>query len=336
MYSVCVVDEEPKSFKSMESAADAPAADAARPSVAVLLAGQIRSLAEPPVRRELLLNVVRPTGASVLAHLSPEHEYSAWHNFSVGSVARDVTDDARTEALAAALRHDLRPVYLCIEPDEVVRNHPRWRGALLHRPQRWSVLFFRWLLLHGALQAEERRRGAAYTLVFRLRPDLLLTCTLPEPPDVLNWMGAYSALQHGDAALLMRRDAADVALRIYLHANATAPCAVAVEICVPGLLALRGHTVASMKLNTVALVRPEAFCGRPSSARLPEWLSCGRSSLSEGPPTTRPRCTATAARSATQAWNLTAHVQHWRERHFVARARKNVSVGATGVGRNSS
>ena len=55
----------------MVSAADAPAADAARPSVAVLLAGQIRSLAEPPVRRELLLNVVRPTGASVLAHLSP-------------------------------------------------------------------------------------------------------------------------------------------------------------------------------------------------------------------------------------------------------------------------
>ena len=199
---------------------------AARP-VAVLLAGQARTLREPQVRQELLRNVVRPTSAALFAHISPQHDYAPWHNYSFVADAGDPEDD-----LATALHREFDPLpYLRVEPDEqVIRRRQqsnggsnRWYGAIpwLERP---SVLFFRWVLLLEALEVDERRRANRYGVVLRLRPDLVLTCQLPADP--LTMLGGYDVVQHGDLALFMRREAASIALSMYQQAaRVAAMCA---------------------------------------------------------------------------------------------------------------
>ena len=278
---------------------------AARP-VAVLLAGQARTLREPQVRQELLKNVVRPTSAALFAHISPQHDYAPWHNYSFVADDGDPEDD-----LATALRREFDPLpYLRVEPDEqVIRRRQqsnggsnRWYGAIpwLERP---SVLFFRWVLLLEALEVDERRRANRYGVVLRLRPDLVLTCQLPADP--LTMLGGYDVVQHGDLALFMRREAASIALSMYQQAHESQPCALKVELCVPGLLVLRNYSVGTMVPGTVALVRPAAFCSNSRKWKAPEWLACGRKYL--GQP--KPRC-----RAAPRVWNLSEHVRYWREK----------------------
>ena len=95
-------------------------------------------------------------------------------------------------------------------------------------------------------------------------------------------MRGYSALQHGDVMLIAQRDAAEVALHTYVHANASALCALKAELCVPGLLAAHNFSLATLTPGTVSVVRPAAFCIQPHlQARLPEWLSCGRAALAK-------------------------------------------------------
>lgn len=264
--------------------------------VALLLAGQSRTLSESQVRRDLITSVVRPTRAVLFAHLSAEHEYDVWHNFSTSS-------EASADSLVDIIRAEFHPVaFLRVENDREVQRHPSWSGVL-QRPQRFSVLFFRWLLLHKALANEETRRGSRFEIILRMRPDLIVSCSLPL--DVGAWMRGYSALQHGDVMLIAQRDAAEVALHTYVHANASALCALKAELCVPGLLAAHNFSLATLTPGTVSVVRPAAFCIQPHlQARLPEWLSCGRAALGRA----KLPCAA-----PTRSWNLTEHVKYWRD-----------------------
>ena len=234
------------------------------PSIAVLLAGQARTLLEPNVRRELLDSV---NGSALFAHLSTEHSYAHWHNFSVPSAS-----GASSSELGASLRREFhRPLHhLRIVPDEeLIRTSSLWIGSVAGR---FSALFLRWLVLHGALEDVERTRRSRFEFVLRLRPDLLLLCLVPS--DVTAWMGGYDAVQQGDWALLLKRHAADVALRAYLYANASATCSHRVETCVPSFLSMRNYSVGSIS-GFAWVVRPESFCAA-FVGKLTDSLVCGR------------------------------------------------------------
>ena len=290
------------------------AASSADATLAVLLAGQVRTLAEPQVLREARLNTVRSAHAAVFAHLSLEHEPAKWHSkFQSGSTS-PVRAHANASAVAAwrnAFRTAFRPLYMRLASDEEVirQGHPRWAGSLSGQPGAQSVLFFRWLLLHDELVRVERGRGSRFAFVLRLRPDAILLCKLP--PDPVSVLGGYDAAQTGDAVVLMTRDAADVALAAYLHAADAWPCQLKVELCVPSLLIERRFSVGALDPGAV-VVRPEAMCANDAyQKRMAEqqWLSCGRSHLG----TPKPACGA-----APRPWNLTARTQHWTRRRGAA------------------
>ena len=279
-------------------------------SVALLLAGQARTFVEQQVRQDLYDTVARPTRATLFAHLSMEHEYASWHNFS----ALTPSSEKHASALIVdAIRQQFTPVaYLRVQSDrDVASTSSLWRGTLQHL-QRQSVLYLRWLLLHRALVAEEQRRGSLFKVVLRARPDLLLTCALPHADALAAWMSNYDAVQHGDVVLIARRAAAEVALQAYLYANTTWSCGIKIELCVPGLLASRNLLLGTLLPGTFAVVRPHEFCARAelqqSRNRLPDWLACGRSHLA----TRRSRCSA-----APRSWNLTHHEQFWLARRSV-------------------
>ena len=257
-----------------------------RPShqLAVLLAGQARTFLEPRVRQQLL-NAV--SSSSLFAHLSTEHSYAEWHNFSVPvSPAPALTANRLTASLRREFRGKL--AYSRVESDEEVSTSSRWIGPVAGM---FSALFLRWLLLDVALQHEEHRRGSLFRFVLRLRPDLVLLCSVPS--DLAAWMGDHDALQQGDWALLMKRRAADLALGAYLHANLTYFCSHRIEACVPSLLVSRNYSVASVK-GFAWVVRPETFCSA-LSGKLSESLGCGRGVIGRQP---RAPCTSRDRRLA--------------------------------------
>ena len=95
----------------------------------------------------------------------------------------------------------------------------------------------RWSLLYNAMVDKEKSSAAQFEFVLRLRPDMrpdsLLHCVLT--PISLDLAG-YDAVQDNDFALLLRRDAANVALTAYEQANRMAHCQLKVELCVSAIL----------------------------------------------------------------------------------------------------
>ena len=270
------------------------------PSIAAVLAGQLRTLSETLVQRESYQALVRPTHAAVFAHVSFEHSYAPWHKLN-GDVHH--IDAEQKERIINAIRDLFKPVYFQIASDSEVEQNSRWVGRTDGAAGEQSVLFFRWLLLLEAIRLEENRRGSKFSLVLRWRPDVVLLCELPA--DVLRWMHGYSAVQAGDQAIVMTRSAATVALSSYLHASNSPACKLKIELCVPGILLAHNFSVATMGQPGAAIVRPEFFCSHASHEVMLKHdprLSCGRSYLGS-----RKQICATDPR----VYNMTARMQFW-------------------------
>ena len=274
-----------------------PSAADAVPSVAVLLAGQVRSLIEPKVSHDIR-SVLRHMRPMVFAHLSLEHSYAPWH-----SLQPDTSGNAsNVQYISSMIRRTFRPAYLRIMPDSQVVKDPRWVGRAQGQAGEQSVLFFRWILLLEAMSSVETERGSRFGFVLRQRPDSVLLCEPAASPA--RWMDGFHAVQDGDQVVLMTRDAASVALSAYLHASQSAPCRLKVELCVAALLLSQGFSVGTMQPGA-AVVRPEAFCTHVNGKAMlqdNDKLSCGRSFLgSRKPPCSTPPT----------YWNLTSKVAYW-------------------------
>ena len=149
---------------SMAHSVAADDAPATLHPLALLLAGQVRTLQEERMRAELLSAVVQPSNAAVFAHLSPEESPAAWHFGPVGgrsdpSQVAPAATAALSAGFAAAFRREFRPVFFELVADAELQGHPRWAGELLGSVRTQSALYFRWLLLHDAV---ERREAAAH------------------------------------------------------------------------------------------------------------------------------------------------------------------------------
>ena len=249
-------------------------------SCAILLAGQMRSLAEPDTLRALRRHVLDATNSSVFAHLNIEDNSSpSWAAHMIDHSNR--SDLGVHASRVHAVRRSLNPIYMRIEPDWFVVQHPRWVGSLRGQPGEQDILFFRWLILREAMEAEETARGRKFKLVLRLRPDTVPLCELPR--DLASW-GA-DALISDDIAVLMRREVASVALDIYSHAEALPACRLKFELCVPALLESEGFSVFDLRPTSTcggafAIVRSQSFCDDPASLSYPPNMRCGRTQLS--------------------------------------------------------
>jgi hypothetical protein len=254
------------------------------PAVALLLAGQIRTLEEPQMLRETRLRVVNNLErTAVFAHLSPEHSYTAWHNWGH---LEAVYTKSQQESVVAEIRRALHPRYLEILTDDEVKRHREWSGPLGGDVGAQSVLFFRWYLLYTAMEAAEVEAQSCFKIVIRMRPDLLLGCTL-EHAHLAQMFDAFDALMNKDLLLVMTRKASSVALRAYQGANTSWECNLKVELCVDALL-LRHNFSLGVIPFPVAILRPAALCAENSSAltalQLAPDLGCqARSNLASHP-----------------------------------------------------
>jgi hypothetical protein len=131
----------------------------ARPqsSLALLLAGQIRTFVEPQVRHELYRTIVSSSQAVTFAHLSPESTYAPWHlrgssraSWQPGRrlASHEVMlNETVVQLVVRETRALFRPTFLRVETDTATTNHTRWTGRLRGDSAASSVLAFRWLLL---------------------------------------------------------------------------------------------------------------------------------------------------------------------------------------------
>ena len=273
-------------------------------SLAVLLAGQVRTLSEPAVLDNLRRDIVQHMGAIVFAHVSIEHTYS-WHLHLANMSTRWKATDSGTHPRVDAIKRALMPVYMRVESDLDIVGHPKWAGSLHGQPGEADTLFFRWLLLRDALVSEEAVRGTRFAFVLRLRPDLVMRCRLSRDPTL--WMGRFHAVQDADLAMLMRREAAQLALGIYTRAEKLPACLLKVELCVPALLAASGFAVAEVNGNFTAIVRSQAFCDGPvATAIQAKNMKCGRAFVGGS---AKPWCSSTPL----QAWAISRHVEKWMQ-----------------------
>ena len=163
------------------------------------------------MRAELLSAVVQPSNAAVFAHLSPEESPAAWHFGPVGgrsdpSQVAPAATAALSAGFAAAFRREFRPVFFELVADAELQGLRRWAGELLGSVRAQSALYFRWLLLHNAV---EREAAAArrFPYVLRLRLDILPGCAL-RPPSVAQLLEpGLDAVALSDQLVLLRRSA---------------------------------------------------------------------------------------------------------------------------------
>lgn len=278
--------------------------------LALLLAGQIRTFEEQPVRRALIRSVIKPYGAAVFAHLSPEHSIAKWHD-STRSDDRP-RQTATPLALARLIRDEFAPGFLRIQTDsELIAKQPQWVGHLRGDSRQYSALMLRWLVLLHAIKGEEVAGGGRrFLLVLRIRPDVVLRCTFP-PSWVLqlaegrasSLLAPHSALVSRDFLVLMDRRAADTALAAYVFANTSRDCQLKAELCVPSLLLARNLSVGLLDQEAASIVRPPSV--RCSSLAAAGSFDCGRTFLTT---VGGSRCCAT---QAALPWNLTRKRQFW-------------------------
>ena len=293
------------------------------PNIALLLAGQIRSFSERLLQRDTHAHFVQALSAAVFAHLSFEHSYAPWHKLIVNESSAN--EQLR---ISSSIRRLFRPVYFQTLTDAEVMKSSSWVGRASGATSEQSVLFLRWLLLLEAMRSDERVRGSRYGLVLRMRPDATFLCKLPS--DLPRWMNGFDAVQEGDQVMLMTREAASVALSVYLHGPQSAPCRLKVELCVPAVLSAHNLSVANMGQPGAALVRPEAFCVHAASVAMLQHdpkLSCGRTFLGA---THKPLC-----RDPPRAWNLSARLTYWSsDARAARRAAARGSTDSQGMARS--
>ena len=274
----------------------------------VLLAGQIRTFQENDVRRALALVIQQ---AVVFAHLSPEQTVASWHP---AQVAHRVEGNSISLSLIRDIRSEFQPRLLEVMTDEQVLASNRWGGHLIGDAGQWSILMLRWLLLFEVMVADERRHAYRFGNVLRMRPDALLMCTPSRQPVA---MAPFDVLVARDYAVLMVRDAAEIVLTAYLHANRSAMCHIKFELCVPALALTRGLAVGVMR-PSAAVVRPASFCNRSQSEKIGGAGGCGRAELNKvlglrgdgravRATTSLPACAGHSA----PAWNMTARLLYW-------------------------
>ena len=262
-----------------------------RADLALLLAGQVRTFREKDLQNAIFNNVVRPTGATVFAHLSPEATYANWYfghagrNLSRSQDAQEslISVGQSDEDFIRSFTQQYRPAFAAFSADTEMHQHPLWTGAVLGDASPQSVLFFRWLVLHEQMVDFERTRvgGVEFAFVLRLRPDALVRCIL-DRETIMQWLSVHHAVHDAyatDFSLLMRREVAKYALTVYATANTTSYCTFKVELCVPGALISRDLDVGIVD-NFTALVRSPATCKMLQNSRSPvghiEEIACGR------------------------------------------------------------
>ena len=279
--------------------------------LALLLAGQVRTLQEERMRAELLSAVVQPSNAAVFAHLSPEESPAAWHFGPVGgrsdpSQVAPAATAALSAGFAAAFRREFRPVFFELVADAELQGHRRWAGELLGSVRAQSALYFRWLLLHDAVERREAAAARRFAYVLRLRPDILPGCAL-RPPSVAQLLEpGLDAVALSDQLVLLRRSAVRVALRAYVAAPASPHCRLAPELCVDALLLLANFSLARARQGSATLVRSESMCQSMQRRSELGWsrlhhnltgarlrrhpVLCGRAALDTGAPRAVPEC----------------------------------------------
>ena len=236
--------------------------DATLLPLALALAGQVRTLQEERMRTELFRTVVRPSGAAVFAHLSPEDYAAAWHfgRKNSSSIVAPPTMVPLFDGFEAAFRRQFQPEFFALVADAELERHRRWTGALPGAVRPQSALYLRWLVLYDAVERHERETARRFAYVLRLRPDMLPGCVLT-PQSVAQLLEpGLDAVSVGDQLVLLRRSAVRVALRVYLAAPTSAHCRLAPELCVDAILLLANRSLARARPGTAVIVRSEPMC----------------------------------------------------------------------------
>ena len=314
------------------------------------------------MRAELLSAVVQPSNAAVFAHLSPEESPAAWHFGPVGgrsdpSQVAPAATAALSAGFAAAFRREFRPVFFELVADAELQGHRRWAGELLGSVRAQSALYFRWLLLHDAVERREAAAARRFAYVLRLRPDILPGCAL-RPPSVAQLLEpGLDAVALSDQLVLLRRSAVRVALRAYVAAPASPHCRLAPELCVDALLLLANFSLARARQGSATLVRSESMCQSMQRRSELGWsrlhhnltgarlrrhpVLCGR-----GPPWTRARrgpcrsarvlCSAPDGRASATRRRKSARGRRCAARCCATRGGGSRRVAARGLGESRS
>jgi len=192
---------------------DAATPGAARPRVAVLIIGQLRSMYADWMVEQVLRQLVRPLGADVFLFVAPDREL--WQ------AAAEATQQGfrllSLEEVLARLRPVRYGIYGGTEHSAVERDcfaHPRHAAQFWPFPHAFELV-----------RQHERERALQYDWVVRTRPDVVFpggTVTLPLPPEALAGHPATvfgQAYYHGclfcDQFQVATRSAADALFSVY-------------------------------------------------------------------------------------------------------------------------
>jgi hypothetical protein len=196
-----------------------------RGRVALLLAGQLRTLSEPEVLGNLRIAILEALRPDVFLSVSRSHTYSWQIDHYEG-----LEDLAPTNA--SQLRKILRvlnPVKVSVSKDEVIGLDRITRRV----PMAYTFLRFKQLL--DMMLHHEASSGFHYEWVIRVRPDLVYACSFKS----LLYQAALGkkVYMQWDYIAIMSREAAPLALNLVFEADQFMPCFVfQAELCLQAIL----------------------------------------------------------------------------------------------------
>ncbi len=195
------------------------------PRIALLLAGQLRTLSEQEVLGNLRITILEALRPDVFLSVSLTHTYSWQADYfeALENVAPTNASQLRE------ILHALNPVNISISNDEISRFNGRMRRV----PMSDTFLRFRQLL--NMVLYHERISGFRYQWVIRTRPDLVYGCSLKSLLHESS-LGKKVYVQW-DFLAIMSHQAAPLALNLFFEADQFMPCfAFQAELCLSAVL----------------------------------------------------------------------------------------------------
>jgi hypothetical protein len=173
-------------------------------TIALCVAGELRTFFEPGVQTRLRAAVLEPFAPEVYFQVSLQD-----HSPGSQLVVHKATHEMAIEEL-----HTYKPIALNVKSDAELEAHPLWRGQLIHQ----SHLAFRWSLCMDDMETREEQLGLRYDWVVRLRPDMLWFCSLPQRPPPIGVVFIW------DMVAIMDRAHANFVMRQYPLGFGFVPC----------------------------------------------------------------------------------------------------------------
>lgn len=209
--------------------------------IALLLAGELRTLSDLEVRQSLLRSIVGPLNPETFLHVSDSHGYTWQRSKYVGIDNFTATNASELFDITTALRPVNMSVFRNVTDDgerQVPMRH----------------LLIRWKLLLDMMIAREDTAGRMYDWVIRARPDLVYECSFArfryEDSSITR------VFHQWDFFAVAPRHVAPIVLNLLFEADQFQPCFVyQPELCLAAVL--WKHRIPLYNMRASSIFRPK-------------------------------------------------------------------------------